>query len=527
MSKNNRSAFICDFVGCNKYFKEPITLPCGDMICKEHLNYPGTTFKCTICDEELKIPVEGLRINKKINALMIDNSHLTEQQREVKDLFDQLERLIENFHKSNLAHPQLYIHEYFSAIRNKIDLHRDQMIDSIHKRSEELLNKLKEMEQECYQNEARLEKTDYKEKNKDEMNKVLEKLREVDIKDDELIEMNDTINKTLLETKSQMNRFEKRLLMNKIMEFEANDSKKFGRIEIRNHLDLEIIKTLEGHASWVYCIEQINDSSKIITCSGDSSIKIWSTKSGECLKTLSGHTNLVTSLKVSNDQKYLISGSWDRTINVWNIKNDFECIQILPQEWFVCSLCLLPNNILVCGLADGTITKWNLNNFTKIDSFKAHKEFIFDLKHVSSSQIVSCSWDRKIKLWNLDKNECLTTFTGHTDSVNCLEISFDKSKLYSSSDDKSLIVWNISSGDCLNTIDLVCPIKCLKLLSSDLLAVGLHDKKENLKIIDLKSLETVKSCKSQSPTVRSLNFDSRKNVLFTGSDSGPVTMLQL
>jgi hypothetical protein len=114
------------------------------------------------------------------------------------------------------------------------------MIDSIQQRSEEFLNKLKDMEQECYQNETKLEKTDYKEKIKDEMSELVEKLREVDIKDDELIEMNDTINKTLLETKSQMNRFEKRLLMNKIIEFEANDSKKFGRIEIRNHLDLEM-----------------------------------------------------------------------------------------------------------------------------------------------------------------------------------------------------------------------------------------------------------------------------------------------
>jgi hypothetical protein len=84
--------------------------------------------------------------------------------------------MIDNFDKSNLAHPQVYIHDYFAEITNKIDLHRDQMIESIHKRSEEMLNKLKLIEQKCYQNEASLEKTDYKEKNKNKMNKVFEKL---------------------------------------------------------------------------------------------------------------------------------------------------------------------------------------------------------------------------------------------------------------------------------------------------------------------------------------------------------------
>jgi hypothetical protein len=193
MSKNNRSAFICDVVGCNKYFKEPIALPCGDTICKEHLNNLDTTYKCPICDEEFIIPDEGFRINKKMNDAIKDNTHLTGQHKQVKYLLDQLERMIDNFHKSNSANPQLYIHEYFAAIRNKIDLHRDQMIESIHKRSEELLNKLNNMEQECYQNEQKLEKTDYKEKNKDKMNELVEKLREFDIKENELVQMRDTI----------------------------------------------------------------------------------------------------------------------------------------------------------------------------------------------------------------------------------------------------------------------------------------------------------------------------------------------
>jgi hypothetical protein len=97
MSKNGRSAFICDFVGCNKYFKEPIALPCGDTICKEHVNSLNTTIKCPICDEEFVVPEEGFRINIKMSSLISKNSQLTGQHKQVKDLFYKLEIMIDNF----------------------------------------------------------------------------------------------------------------------------------------------------------------------------------------------------------------------------------------------------------------------------------------------------------------------------------------------------------------------------------------------------------------------------------------------
>ena len=154
-------------------------------------------------------------------------------------------------------------------------------------------------------------------------------------------------------------------------------------------------------------------------------------------------------------------------------------------------------------------------------------KLIWDLKHISSSQIVSCSLDKKIKLWNLETNECLRTFNGHTQAVRSLEISFDKSNLYSGSSDKTLRVWVISSGECLKTIDFDFPILCLKLLSSDILAVGLSKTKENLKIIDLDSHEMVKSIETdQDAGILSLNFNYDDKVLFTGSNCGKIKVFQ-
>jgi WD40 repeat protein len=550
------SEFICDFQQCKKYLRDPISLPCGETICKLHIDDTSTSFKCPVCDEDHIKP----QVNMKMNSVLNKNLHLTGQHKQVKESFDKLEKEINDFQKSNLAHPQLYIHDFFSEIRNKIDLHRDQMIENIQQRSEKLLNRLKLIEQECYRNEAKLEKIDYEAK-KVELNELSEKLRLSNLKVGELFEMKASINSKIQEFKKIYSKeFEQNLLMNKTISFVEEDSTEFGHLIVNHKFDQfeitkessKLLKIFQGHTSCVYCIEQIEDFSKIISCSSDNYIKIWSTESGECLKTLTGHTQCVESLIISNDRKHIISGSHDKTIKVWdieknfeyvqtlqqeyyvwslcllpnNIQNDFECVQTLQQEDGVMSLCLLPNNILVCGLSNGTITKWNLNNFTKIDSFKAHESHIWDLKHVSSFQIVSCSQDKKINLWNFETNEYLRTFVGHTKGIRRLEVSFDKSKLYSGSADKSLRVWDISSGQCLKTIDLGSEIYCLKLLSSRFIAVGLYEAKENLKIIDLNSSKILKSLETQSATVRSLSFNPNKNELFVGSNNGPIRAFQ-
>ena len=80
-----------------------------------------------------------------MNLTLKSNSYLTGQHKQVKEKFDQLEKVIENFYEKHLDRPQLYIHEFFAEIRNKIDIQREIFIsrnleinhEIIHKRSEE------------------------------------------------------------------------------------------------------------------------------------------------------------------------------------------------------------------------------------------------------------------------------------------------------------------------------------------------------------------------------------------------------
>ena len=69
MSGNSSSEYICNFSGCKKYFKEPINLPCGHIVCKQHVNNLAKTFKCPKCDKEAVVPEGGFKINLKISDI--------------------------------------------------------------------------------------------------------------------------------------------------------------------------------------------------------------------------------------------------------------------------------------------------------------------------------------------------------------------------------------------------------------------------------------------------------------------------
>ncbi len=58
--------------------------------------------------------------------------------------------------------------------------------------------------------------------------------------------------------------------------------------------------------------------SKIVSGSGDKTIKVWDVSTGACLRTLQGHTDYVFSVCVSPDGSKIVSGSGDKTIKVWD-----------------------------------------------------------------------------------------------------------------------------------------------------------------------------------------------------------------
>ena len=53
----------------------------------------------------------------------------------------------------------------------------------------------------------------------------------------------------------------------------------------------EVVGTAEGAGAVVYAVAVFADGKRVVSGSGDNTVKIWDAESGEQLRTLSGHRN--------------------------------------------------------------------------------------------------------------------------------------------------------------------------------------------------------------------------------------------
>ena len=130
---------------CNCEIADPIILPCCNRkICLEFLLNQQTLSKCILCSDEHEISRSAHVIQsiKKINSIL----------NQIINKMDEFESMV----------PETYVYEYFFDLRNKLDLHREEILlknqqvgnrqnfdkvnEAIDVRSNDLIEKLNELE---------------------------------------------------------------------------------------------------------------------------------------------------------------------------------------------------------------------------------------------------------------------------------------------------------------------------------------------------------------------------------------------
>ena len=91
----------------------------------------------------------------------------------------------------------------------------------------------------------------------------------------------------------------------------------FEKLNAQDVSKFKCLETLKGHSYSVLSVAYSPDGTKIISGSGDKTIKIWEANTGECLKTLKGHSETIFSVAYSSDGTKIISCSYDETIKIW------------------------------------------------------------------------------------------------------------------------------------------------------------------------------------------------------------------
>ena len=102
MSTINLKSNMCCSV-CTKIFKKPISLPCGDSLCEEHLTLASasneTKIKCKKCEIQFVIKEHTFLPNKTLQALLDDYSYLSSDEQKLKFRMDQNLNCLESYVK--------------------------------------------------------------------------------------------------------------------------------------------------------------------------------------------------------------------------------------------------------------------------------------------------------------------------------------------------------------------------------------------------------------------------------------------
>jgi hypothetical protein len=140
--------FKCNF--CNRLLTHPVTLPCGDSVCLEHISklledYDNGTVEnykfvlCKKCNDPIVVPKNGLKINTILEMLLqreIEKLNLIKYHEATKSCIE-LRNAINTYEKIK-ADPRGKINKDFDTLRNRVDSTRNEIKTKV----DDIANKL-------------------------------------------------------------------------------------------------------------------------------------------------------------------------------------------------------------------------------------------------------------------------------------------------------------------------------------------------------------------------------------------------
>ena len=217
-----------------------------------------------------------------------------------------------------------------------------------------------------------------------------------------------------------------------------------------------IQNVLHGHSSCVNSVAFSPDGSRIVSGSGDKTIRLWDAETGDAIgKPLEGHSSYVNSVAFSPDGSRIVSGSWDKTICLWDAETGDAISKPLEgHSNTVNSVAFSPDGSrIVSGSLDKTIRLWDAETGDAVGKpLKGHSNIVNSVAFSpDGSRIVSGSDDKIIRLWDALTGDAIgKPFEGHSNNVTSVAFSPDGSCIVSGSDDNTIRLWDANISDIVS-----------------------------------------------------------------------------
>nr|CAD7439809.1 unnamed protein product [Timema bartmani] len=187
----------------------------------------------------------------------------------------------------------------------------------------------------------------------------------------------------------------------------------------------EMCRVLSGHGGPVYRVTFSPDRTLLLSCSEDTTIRLWSLQTWSCLVCYKGHIYPVWDVRFSPHGYYFATAGHDKTARLWATDqhqplrifaghfSDVDCVQFHPNS-----------NYVATGSSDRTVRLWDCVTGNHVRLMTGHKAPIYTLCFsVEGRFLASAGADCRVLLWDLAHGHLLAELTGHTGTVHSLAFS--------------------------------------------------------------------------------------------------------
>jgi WD40 repeat protein len=230
----------------------------------------------------------------------------------------------------------------------------------------------------------------------------------------------------------------------------------------------------EGHTDRVWGVVHLPCGQQIITCSHDSSLRVWSLKSGKQVgEDWRDGESKVESIALSPDGKKVVSGSWDGAVRLWDIDTCKVIAKWTGHTHLVASVCWnRDGRSVLSGSDDGTARQWDVESWETRDVesgetmpalIKTGHNAVWTVVYSPDMTLIATGgrgafWtgepiECSIQIWDAKTGKLVATLKGHTEQVRCLAWTKDGKTLISGSFDRSIRTWNTTKWGQIAIMD--------------------------------------------------------------------------
>lgn len=245
-----------------------------------------------------------------------------------------------------------------------------------------------------------------------------------------------------------------------------------GKIQIFSTKSRKLLKTISrfGYDDTAHSGE-IRRDGRVLVAGGDSgAIQAFDTGSRAILKTWKEHKQAVWTTKWSpSDMTALMSCSDDTTVRLWDLSSDESTTTFVGHEDYVRCGAYMPgqsNNLVVSGSYDQTVRLWDARSPSRsVMTFK-HAAAVESVLPMPSGTTLLASADNQISVLDLVAGRPLHLIQNHQKTVTSLCLSSNATRLVSGGLDGHVKIYETNTWGVVSGIKYPSPVLAVSVITS-------------------------------------------------------------